>query len=248
MPRSGPMLLIYVLTLFLSALLLFLVQPLIGKLIVPLLGGFPAVWNTCMVFFQAMLLAGYAYAHYSSNWLGERKQAAVHFAVLLLPAVALPLGINMALGADQCPKRRSSGCCSCCWSVWDCRSLPLRPRLRCCNAGSPTPTIPRLAIRISSMRPAISAVCSPCSDTPTLIEAEPHAGRASGTGLVDWLRGPGAAVGRLHAPALLEVARSLIRVSERKGALPATASANIEPRLSERFRRPQPRRPTRDGC
>ncbi|HKI37640.1 MAG TPA: fused MFS/spermidine synthase [Gemmataceae bacterium] len=97
MPRSGPMLLVYALTLFLSALLLFLVQPLIGKLITPLLGGFPAVWNTCVVFFQAMLLAGYAYAHYSGNWLGERKQAAAHLAVLLLPAVVLPLGVSTAL-------------------------------------------------------------------------------------------------------------------------------------------------------
>src|SRR5262249_19361839 len=97
LPRSGTMLLVCVLTLFLSALLLFLVQPLLGKLIVPLFGGFPAVWNTCLVFFQAMLLAGYAYAHYSSNWLGERRQAAVHLVILLLPAVVLPLGIAPAL-------------------------------------------------------------------------------------------------------------------------------------------------------
>jgi hypothetical protein len=97
LPRSGPLLLVYALTLFVSALLLFLVQPLIGKLIVPLLGGSPAVWNTCMVFFQAMLLAGYAYAHYSANWLGERRQAVVHLAVLLLPAVVLPLGISTSL-------------------------------------------------------------------------------------------------------------------------------------------------------
>src|SRR5207253_5589446 len=97
LPRHGPMLLVYALTLFISALLLFLVQPLIGKLIVPLLGGFPSVWNTCMVFFQAMLLAGYAYAHYSGDWLGERKQAAVHLGILLLPAVVLPLGVSTAL-------------------------------------------------------------------------------------------------------------------------------------------------------
>jgi spermidine synthase len=95
--RSGPLLLVYTLTLFLSALLLFLVQPLIGKLIVPLLGGFPSVWNTCMVFFQAMLLAGYAYAHYSTAWLGARRQAALHLGVLLLPAVVLPLGVSKAL-------------------------------------------------------------------------------------------------------------------------------------------------------
>jgi spermidine synthase len=85
------MLLVYALTLFISALLLFLVQPLIGKLIVPLLGGFPSVWNTCMVFFQAMLLAGYAYAHYSGDWLGERKQTVFHVALLALIAVPVLL-------------------------------------------------------------------------------------------------------------------------------------------------------------
>src|SRR5262245_55293120 len=85
------MLLIYTLTIFLSALLLFLVEPLIGKLIVPLLGGFPSVWNTCMGFFQVMLLLGYAYAHYSSSWLGERKQAAFHLGVVGLIAVVVLL-------------------------------------------------------------------------------------------------------------------------------------------------------------
>ena len=50
-------------TLFVSAALFFAVQPMFAKLVLPLLGGTPAVWNTCMVFFQAALLAGYAYAH-----------------------------------------------------------------------------------------------------------------------------------------------------------------------------------------
>ena len=62
-------------TLFVSATLLFFVQPLIGKLVLPKLGGTPAVWNTCMVFYQAALLAGYAYAHATTTWLGARKQA-----------------------------------------------------------------------------------------------------------------------------------------------------------------------------
>ena len=57
------MLLFFSLTLFVSAALLFFVQPMIGKMILPVLGGTPAVWNTCMVFFQAMLLIGYAYTH-----------------------------------------------------------------------------------------------------------------------------------------------------------------------------------------
>jgi hypothetical protein len=52
---------------FVGATLLFVVQPMVGKMILPLLGGTPAVWSTCMVFFQAALLAGYAYAHASAS-------------------------------------------------------------------------------------------------------------------------------------------------------------------------------------
>ena len=91
------LLLVYALTLFVSASLLFTVQPLVGKLIVPLLGGLPSVWNTCMVFFQAMLLLGYAYAHLSTHWLGQRRQAFLHLGLLLLPALVLPLGVAKSL-------------------------------------------------------------------------------------------------------------------------------------------------------
>jgi hypothetical protein len=76
-------------TLFVSAALLFLVQPMIGKMMLPLLGGTPAVWNTCMVFFQAALLLGYAYAHAVPRWLGVRRQALLHLGLLLLPLVQL---------------------------------------------------------------------------------------------------------------------------------------------------------------
>ena len=65
--------LLFAATLFVSAFLLFLVQPMVGKLLLPLLGGTPAVWNTCLVFFQAALLAGYAYAHAATAWLGARR-------------------------------------------------------------------------------------------------------------------------------------------------------------------------------
>src|SRR5438105_80290 len=79
-------------TLFVSATLLFLVQPMVGKMILPLLGGTPAVWNTCMVFFQALLLAGYYYAHKSSSTLPTRRQVHVHAAVLVVTIGALGLG------------------------------------------------------------------------------------------------------------------------------------------------------------
>ena len=91
------MLLVFTFTLFASATLLFTVEPMIGKMILPLLGGTPAVWNTCMVFFQAVLLAGYAYAHFSTTWLGARKQAVLHLILLALPFVFLPLEINKDL-------------------------------------------------------------------------------------------------------------------------------------------------------
>jgi hypothetical protein len=91
------MLLVFALTLFTSATLLFLVEPMIGKMILPLLGGTPAVWNTCMVFFQAVLLLGYLYAHLSTTWLGARKQAALHLALLAVPFVFLPLTVNRDL-------------------------------------------------------------------------------------------------------------------------------------------------------
>jgi spermidine synthase len=87
-------------TLFLSALLLFLVQPMVGKMILPMLGGSPAVWNTCMVFFQAMLLAGYLYAHATTSWLGPRKQAVLHLVLLAVPFLVLPIAVNKALAPE----------------------------------------------------------------------------------------------------------------------------------------------------
>jgi hypothetical protein len=76
-------------TLFVSAFLLFLVQPMIGKMILPKLGGTPQVWNTCMVFFQAALLAGYAYTHTVSTRLKLRHQLLVHGLILFVPLLIL---------------------------------------------------------------------------------------------------------------------------------------------------------------
>jgi len=83
-------------TLLVSATLLFLVQPMFAKMVLPMLGGTPAVWNTCMVFYQAALLAGYLYAHFSTRWLGTRRQAAVHLVLLCLPWLVLPIGVAQA--------------------------------------------------------------------------------------------------------------------------------------------------------
>src|SRR5262249_22708394 len=87
---------LYAVTLFVSAFILFLIQPMIGKMILPKLGGTPQVWNTCMVFFQTVLLAGYAYTHTISTRLKLRTQLIVHGVLLLLPfAVLLPAPFNI---------------------------------------------------------------------------------------------------------------------------------------------------------
>ena len=75
----------------LSAALLFVVEPMIGKMLMPLLGGTPAVWNTCMVFFQAVLLAGYLYAHTVLRFVPPRAQGAVHLLVVLSPLLVVGL-------------------------------------------------------------------------------------------------------------------------------------------------------------
>src|SRR5713226_3305064 len=84
---------IFAVALFVSAMLLFLVQPMIAKMILPLLGGTPAVWNTCLVFFQATLLLGYLYAHGVARSFGSRRQTVVHLIILVLPLLAIPLMI-----------------------------------------------------------------------------------------------------------------------------------------------------------
>ncbi|MGA7342042.1 MAG: fused MFS/spermidine synthase [Terracidiphilus sp.] len=83
--------LVFTFSMFLSAALLFVVEPMIAKMVLPLLGGTPAVWNTCLVFFQAVLLAGYLYAHASLKWLGRRTQIAAHLVLVLLPLLVVGL-------------------------------------------------------------------------------------------------------------------------------------------------------------
>jgi SAM-dependent methyltransferase len=84
----------YTLTIFVSASLLFLIQPLFGRMILPELGGTPAVWNTALVFYQATLLGGYLYAHLSTRRLGPRRQAVWHLGLMLLPLAVLPIAIR----------------------------------------------------------------------------------------------------------------------------------------------------------
>ena len=86
--------LLFATTIFLSALLLFWIQLTIAKMLLPRLGGTPAVWNTCMLFFQILLLAGYSYVLVTTSWLEARKQAVVQTVLLLASCLYLPLTLT----------------------------------------------------------------------------------------------------------------------------------------------------------
>lgn len=87
------MLILFSFTLFVSAFLLFWVQLMVAKMILPLLGGSPSVWNTCLFFFQATLLLGYAYPVLTTSWWSSRRQAVVHSFLLFLPLPFLPVAV-----------------------------------------------------------------------------------------------------------------------------------------------------------
>ena len=86
--------LIFAVALFISALLLFSVQPLIAKMLLPYLGGSPAVWNTCMVFFQVMLLCGYVYSHILPRAIGIARHAILHLGLMIVTAFFLPIAVS----------------------------------------------------------------------------------------------------------------------------------------------------------
>ena len=91
--RSLSLILLFAGTLFISASLMFVLQPLFGKILLPLLGGSPAVWNTCMVFYQSILFLGYLYAHAISTRFSQHRQIQIHAAVILISFLALPVAL-----------------------------------------------------------------------------------------------------------------------------------------------------------
>jgi hypothetical protein len=96
--RYALVLAVYTAAIFVSALLLFSVQPLFAKMVLPRLGGSPAVWSVAMVFFQSLLLAGYAYAHFLTRIKSRAVPAAVHLALLAVAFFTLPLSIASGWG------------------------------------------------------------------------------------------------------------------------------------------------------
>lgn len=105
---------LFTLTAFVGASLLFVVQPMIARLLLPSYGGSATVWSTSSLFFQVLLLLGYLYTHWSTTRLGQGWQPRLHVLVLLVPLVALPV----ALPADAAPEDSSP-------AIWLLRTLVL---------------------------------------------------------------------------------------------------------------------------
>ena len=95
---------LFTLAIFASATLLFMVQPLTARILLPVLGGSPAVWSTCMVFFQAVLLLGYLYAHATSSRVAARRQWLVHVCVLLAAAALVRLSVDVGEPGEADPR------------------------------------------------------------------------------------------------------------------------------------------------
>jgi hypothetical protein len=96
--RNRLVLVVYTAAIFVSALLLFSVQPLFTKMVLPRLGGSPAVWSVAMVFFQSLLLGGYAYAHYLMQLRNRMIPVAAHLVLLIVALLTLPLSIASGWG------------------------------------------------------------------------------------------------------------------------------------------------------
>ena len=84
---------LFSITILLSAALLFMVQPMFARMILPRLGGTPATWNTCLLFFQTLLLGGYLYVHASTNRLTHRQHVVLHGVVVAAALLMLPLAM-----------------------------------------------------------------------------------------------------------------------------------------------------------
>src|SRR6476659_8245978 len=97
-PPHALLLAVFVSAIFVSAALLFVVQPMFTKMVLPQLGGAAAVWSVAMVFFQTTLLAGYAYAHALTRFAPGRASILIHLAVMIVACFALPLHIASGWG------------------------------------------------------------------------------------------------------------------------------------------------------
>jgi hypothetical protein len=98
---------VFAAAMFLSGFLLFMVEPMAARMVLPILGGVPMVWNGCVVFFQIVMLAGYGYAFGAARWLPVRRHVVLHAALLTAPAAVLPFAIGS--GASAPPEANPLG-------------------------------------------------------------------------------------------------------------------------------------------
>ena len=138
------MLLLYSSTLFVSAALLFLIQPMVAKMILPSLGGTSSVWTVCMLFFQTILLMGYLYAQLTISRLGVLRQSIMHSLIILIPVAVLPAIASLSAWSPMC----------------GCRFLCSPPPLRCYRHGLPIRLTRQRKTLISSTGQVILAVAS----------------------------------------------------------------------------------------
>ena len=161
---------VFVAAIFVSAALLFAVQPMFTKMVLPRLGGAAAVWSVAMVFFQTTLLAGYAYAHLLTRFAPGRTSVIIHLVVMIAACFALPLHIASRMGRAAAGRR----------GVLAARAVRGLDRAAVLRARRQRPAAAglvrahrssgRAAIRISSTRRAMSAASSRCSSYPLAIE------------------------------------------------------------------------------
>ena len=149
----------YACTIFLSAFLLFAVQPMIGKIILPWFGGSAAVWSTCLLFFQAALLAGYFYADRSTRLLKPKRQATLHIALMAAAWRCFPFCLR-PLGSRPTPAILRCAFCCCSLPPSACLTFCSPPPARCCKPGTWRPNPARFRIGCSRCR--ISARCWRC--------------------------------------------------------------------------------------
>ena len=154
--RNTLVLVVYTAAIFTSALLLFSVQPLFTKMVLPRLGGSPAVWSVAMVFFQSLLLGGYAYAHYLMT-IKSRDRSGGDSSCGAGRGAADAAAVDRKRVGEPPAAVMRSGCWACSRSRSACRFLRSPPTIRCCRHGLSAPAIPTDPIPISSMRRRTSA-------------------------------------------------------------------------------------------
>ena len=156
----------YTAAVFLSALLLFGVQPMFTRMVLPRLGGSPSVWSVAMVFFQSMLLAGYAYAHVLTTLRQRYAPVAIHLALLLVAALALPLGVAEGWGTPPVTDIAALWLLGLFAVSIGLPFLALSASNRCCRPGSCARAIPMRMTLIFFMRHRTSGASLRCSPIP----------------------------------------------------------------------------------